>query len=121
MCVNKCGVIARVRNGVIEKLDPNPNFIKSRAMLCARGNAGVGVVYDPDRLKYPLIRTGKRGEGKWKRISWDAALDEIAERLGKIRDGRKYQAMIFAIEIVGDDQIGNFIPGFVVLHETANQ
>ena len=51
MCVNKCGVIARVRNGVIEKLDPNPHFIKSRAMLCARGNAGVKVVYDPDRLK----------------------------------------------------------------------
>jgi len=88
MCVNKCGVIARVSNGVIHKLDPNPNFIKSRAMLCARGNAGVKVVYDPDRLKYPLIRTGERGEGKFRRASWEEALDLVAKNLNEI--GEKY-------------------------------
>jgi thiosulfate reductase/polysulfide reductase chain A len=79
--VNKCGVIARVRGGVIKKLDPNPHFIKSRGMLCARGNAGLKTVYDADRLKYPLLRVGKRGEGKWKRISWDEAFDYIGEKL----------------------------------------
>ena len=41
MCFNKCGLIARVRGGVVEKLDPNPKFLKSRGMLCARGNAGI--------------------------------------------------------------------------------
>ena len=75
MCFNKCGLIARVENGVIKKLDPNPKSLKSRGMLCARGNAGVRQLYDPDRLKYPLLRKGSRGEGKWQRLSWEQALD----------------------------------------------
>ncbi len=68
MCFNKCGLIARVDKGKVVKLDPNPKFLKSRGMLCARGNAGIGQLYDPDRLKYPLLRKGARGEGKWQRI-----------------------------------------------------
>jgi len=56
MCVNKCAVIARVENGIVTKLNPNPLFPKSRNMLCPRGNAGIQALYDPDRLKYPLIR-----------------------------------------------------------------
>jgi len=79
MCFNKCGLIARVENGVVKKLDPNPKSLKSRGMLCARGNAGVKQLYDPDRLKYPLLRKGKRGEGKWQRLSWDQALDHAAD------------------------------------------
>ncbi len=43
-----------------------------------RGNAGTQLLYDPDRLKYPMLRTGARGEGKFKRISWDQALDLLA-------------------------------------------
>src|SRR5262249_1303908 len=66
MCVNKCSVIAVVENGVIHKLNPNPASPKSRGMLCARGNAGIQQVYDPARLKRPLIRAGERGEGKWR-------------------------------------------------------
>lgn len=96
MCVNKCGVIARVRNGVIEKLDPNPHFIKSRAMLCARGNAGVKVAYDPDRLKYPLIRTGERGEGKFRRASWDEALNLVAEKMNRIAEQHTRAGVMFA-------------------------
>jgi len=96
MCVNKCGVIARVRNGVIEKLDPNPNFVKSRAMLCARGNAGIKVTYDPDRLKYPLIRTGKRGEGKFRRASWEEALDLVAKKMNELAEKYTRAGVMFA-------------------------
>ncbi len=96
MCVNKCGVIARVRNGRIHKLDPNPDYIKSRGMLCARGNAGVKVVYDPDRLKYPLIRVGKRGEGKWRRASWEEALDLVATKMTEIADKYTRAGVMFA-------------------------
>lgn len=88
MCFNKCGLIARVEDGVVKKLDPNPKFLKSRGMLCARGNAGTRQVYDPDRLKYPLLRVGERGEGKWKRISWDEALDLAATKMQEVR--KKY-------------------------------
>ena len=89
MCVNKCAAIAHVRNGVVEKLDPNPLFPKSRNMLCARGNSGIRALYDPDRLKYPLIRDGEKGSGKFKRVSWDEAYAYINEKLTKILDEEK--------------------------------
>ena len=88
MCFNKCGLIARVEEGLVRKLDPNPHYLKSRGMLCARGNAGIRQLYDPNRLKYPLLRKGARGEGKWQRLSWDQALDLAAERLQSI--GERY-------------------------------
>ncbi len=96
MCVNKCGVIARVRDGVIYKLDPNPHFLKSRGMLCARGNSGVQSVYDPDRLKYPMIRVGERGAGQWRRASWDEALDLVAARLNEVADKYTRAGVMFA-------------------------
>jgi len=77
MCVNKCAALARVENGVVTKLNPNPMFPKSKNMLCPRGNAGIQALYDPDRLKYPMIRVGKKGEGKFKRVSWEEAYDAI--------------------------------------------
>src|SRR5579864_1666991 len=75
LCPNKCSVIAVVEDGIIRKLNPNPENPKSRGMLCARGNAGMLQVYDPNRLKEPLIRSGARGEGKWRAASWDEAFD----------------------------------------------
>ena len=96
MCVNKCGVIARVKDGIIRKLDPNPHFIKSRAMLCARGNAGIKTVYDPDRLKYPLIRVGERGEGKWRRAGWEEALNLVAGKMNGIAETYGRAGMMFA-------------------------
>src|SRR5439155_2697215 len=86
MCVNKCSVIAVVENGVIHKLNPNPASPKSRGMLCARGNAGIQQVYDPARLKRPLIRAGERGEGKWRPASWDEAWDFTANKLLGVKD-----------------------------------
>ena len=77
MCVNKCAAIAKVENGIVTKLDPNPQFPKSKNMLCARGVAGIHALYDPDRLKYPMIRVGKKGDGKFKRVTWDEAYEAI--------------------------------------------
>lgn len=89
MCVNKCAAYARVENNIVTKLEPNPHFPKSQNMLCARGNAGIQALYDPDRLKYPLIRIGKRGDGKYKRVTWDEAYSYISEKMTKILDEEK--------------------------------
>jgi len=89
MCVNKCAAVARVEDGVLTKLNPNPLFPKSRNMLCARGNAGIQALDDPDRLKYPLIRVGKRGEGRFKRVTWDEAFEHIKEKMVNIIDEEK--------------------------------
>ncbi|MDD3342726.1 MAG: molybdopterin-dependent oxidoreductase [Sulfurospirillaceae bacterium] len=89
ICVNKCALLARVENGVVTKLDPNPYFPKSKNMLCPRGNAGIQALYDPDRLKFPLIRDGQRGSGKFKRVTWDEAYTYINEKMVKILDEEK--------------------------------
>ncbi len=96
LCVNKCGMIARVNNGVIRKLDPIADHPKSKGMLCAKGNAGIQTVYDPDRLKYPMIRVGKRGEGKWRRATWDEALTYIADKLTEIKEKHGPEAVLFS-------------------------
>jgi len=86
LCPNKCSVLAMVEKGRVHKLNPNPENPKSRGMLCARGNAAIQQVYDPDRLKQPLIRVGERGEGKWKPVSWDEAFDFAASKLKAVKE-----------------------------------
>ena len=58
--------------------------------LCAKGLSGINALYHPDRNKYPMIRVGERGENKWKRISWDEAIDIIAHKMMEARE--KYGA-----------------------------
>lgn len=84
ICTNKCVFRGQVVNGVIRRLEPEPEFPKSRGMMCARGNAGAATPYDPNRIKYPMIRTGKRGEGKWRKASWDEAYAYIAEKTNQL-------------------------------------
>lgn len=95
-CVNKCGFLAHVEGHQVTKLDPNPHFPKSRSMLCAKGNAGVKVVYDPDRLKHPLIRTGERGAGQWRKASWEEALDLTAKKMLEIKEKYGPEGMLFS-------------------------
>jgi thiosulfate reductase / polysulfide reductase chain A len=96
LCPNKCSVIAVVEDGVIRKLNPNPENPKSRGMLCARGNAGLLQVYDPNRLKKPLIRAGARGEGKWREASWDEAFDYTAQKLSAIKEKYGPQGVLWS-------------------------
>ena len=80
LCLWRCGILVKVKNGRIVRVQGNPDHPRSRGRLCARGNSGRYQVEDPDRLKFPLVRVGERGEGKWKRISWDQALDLWAKK-----------------------------------------
>ena len=117
MCFNKCGLIARVEDGVVKKLDPNPNSLKSRGMLCARGNAGIRQLYDPDRLKYPLLRKGERGEGKWQRLGWDDALDLAAGQMDRI--AREYTRCGFLF-MAGTDMQSTFVHRFAEVYGSYN-
>lgn len=86
LCFWNCGLVAKVDNGKVVKIDGNPLSERGRGRLCGRGNAALGSLYDPDRLKYPMINVGKRGEPKWKQASWDEALGLIAGKLQKIKE-----------------------------------
>jgi thiosulfate reductase / polysulfide reductase chain A len=90
MCFWRCGVLASVQDGRVLRVEGNPAHPLNRGRLCARGNAGTDLLHDPDRLKYPMLRTGKRGDGEFKRITWDEALDFLAGKLKTLRE--KYGA-----------------------------
>ncbi len=96
MCVWRCGVLAKVREGKIVKLEGNPEHLHSQGHLCARGQSGLMMTYDPDRLPFPLKRVGERGSGRFQRISWEQALDEIAEKMLQIKEQYGPEAMIFS-------------------------
>lgn len=89
-CIANCGVIAHVKNGRVVKLEGDPVDPMSKGRLCAKGLSGINALYHPNRNKYPLVRVGARGEGKWKRVTWDEAIDRVAHMLMEIRE--KYGA-----------------------------
>lgn len=86
MCFWRCQLIGKKREGRLIKLEGNPKSIDNGVSICARGNAGIKLLYDPDRLKYPLKNVGERGKPVWKRISWDEALAECSSRLKGVVD-----------------------------------
>jgi len=92
-CHGGCGVNLHVEDGRLVKVEGDRNSPLNKGRLCPIGTSTLDIVYHPDRLKYPLRRTGARGEGKWERISWDEALDEIAQRLQAIKDEHGAQAI----------------------------
>ena len=96
MCVWRCDVRAKVKDERVYKLEGNPFHPHSRGMLCPRSQAGIATAYDPDRLKYPLIRSGPRGSGKWRRLSWNEALDYVAAQMLAIKNQYGAEAMIFS-------------------------
>ena len=79
-CHGGCGVLVTVEDGVITHIEGNPEA-PTWGYMCAKGLSSIQHVDNPFRLKYPMIRVGERGEGKWKRISWDEALDTIAQKM----------------------------------------
>ena len=94
-CTSRCSIIGYVEDGKLQKISPQFDSIRTEGTLCAKAQAGVNHVYDPDRLLYPLRRVGARGEGKWKRISWDEALTEIADRLRALREAGTPEKFMF--------------------------
>ncbi|MAU08324.1 MAG: transcriptional initiation protein Tat [Anaerolineaceae bacterium] len=96
MCVWRCGLIAKIKGGRVVKLDGNPEHPHSRGHLCVRGQSGLMNTYDPDRVLKPLIRVGKRGEGKFREASWDEALDLTAGHMQRIKDTYGPEAMVFS-------------------------
>ena len=83
-CHGGCGVLVHLKDGRIIKLEGDPEVPSNRGTMCSKGLAYLQLVYHPDRLKYPLKRSGKKGEGKWQRISWDEALDTIVKKYKEI-------------------------------------
>ena len=85
-CHMYCGVLVHVTEGRIVKIEGNPEHPISRGFTCERNRLAINWLYHPDQLMHPLKRVGERGEGKWQRVTWDQALDDIASKLKGIRE-----------------------------------
>ena len=84
-CPAGCGIRVKTIAGDAIKIEGNPLHPINRGRLCPKGQAGLQVLYDPDRIRGPMKRAGKRGAGDWQSLSWDEAVAEVAERLARIR------------------------------------
>jgi len=97
-----------VRGGRIVGIEGDPEFPTNHGSMCSKGLAAPQLVYHPDRLTRPLKRTGNRGRGKWQPVSWDEALDTIAEKLRQAKEefgaesivlgygtGRNYEGFLY--------------------------
>lgn len=80
-CPAGCGIVVRVINGRAKKIEGNPLHPLNQGKLCARGQAGLQVLYNPDRLKNAVRQTGGRGSRQFEPIYWPDALDMLAEKI----------------------------------------
>ena len=94
-CPSRCAILGYLDEGRLVKIEGQPNSIRNQGKVCAKGQTGATKVYDPDRILYPLKRSGKRGEGQWKKISWEEALDDLAGRLKRLRDDGTPEKFVF--------------------------
>ena len=84
MCSAGCGITVRTREGRAKKIEGNPSHPVSQGRLCARGQAGLQVLYNPDRVTTPLQQTGERESGDWLPLTWTEGLAQLSGRLGEL-------------------------------------
>ncbi len=84
MCSVRCPIRVTTENGQVKWIEGNPHVPGMEGSLCPRGAAGIALLNDPERLQSPMIRTGPRGSGKWRKATWDEALDMVADKLKEI-------------------------------------
>ncbi len=104
-CESACGLLAYIDkvSGEVQKFEGNPEHPGSRGRNCAKGPATLNQIQDPDRILYPLKRTGKRGAGKWEQTTWDAALDDIAARIRKAIVENRRNEIMYHVGRPGED------------------
>jgi thiosulfate reductase / polysulfide reductase chain A len=84
LCFWNCGLVAHVRGNRVLSLTGHPDYPNAKGKLCARGNGGAAHLQDPDRLRHPMMRVGRRGEGKFERVGWPVAYKAISEGFKRI-------------------------------------
>ena len=98
MCSAGCGITVRTREGRAKKIEGNPSHPVSQGRLCARGQAGLQVLYNPDRVTTPLRQTGERGSGDWLPLTWTEGLSQVSGRLGELRSSGQGAAVCLLSE-----------------------
>lgn len=98
-CIQMCPAIAYLKDGVVVRLEGDPDAPVSRGSLCIKGLNQLHTLYSPRRVLHPLRRAGERGENKWEVISWDEAVEEAATHICDAID--KYGPYAFFASVGG--------------------
>ena len=96
MCTVRCPIEVDVKNGVVQFIKGNPHMGGINGALCARGAAGKALINDNERIQRPMIRVGDRGQGNWKPLGWDEALDYAADQLQSVIDTHGGKSILFS-------------------------
>lgn len=113
-----CGIYAYARNGRFTRVEGMTESPLNKGRICAKAHAAPQWVYSPQRLKYPLRRVGKKGEGKFERISWDRALDVIVSKLKEQK--QKYGPESLAILSPARRSYSEYLYRFLIAHGSPN-
>jgi len=103
-CGGRCPLRLHIKDGMVVRVEGVTEGEGSQYRPCLRGRATRQILYDPERIRYPMMRTGERGEGKFQRISWDEALDKVASELVRVREDYGNPA-IFLMTVGGSSGI----------------
>jgi len=95
MCSIRCPIKVLVESGQVKWIEGNPHVPGMEGSLCPRGSAGISLLYDSERIQSPMIRIGERGEGKWRKATWDEALDYAADKLKQVIQTNGPQSVVF--------------------------
>lgn len=95
LCPGGCGIKIRAVDDKVVKIEGNPLHSANRGKLCPLGQAGAQVLYNPDRLRNPLINTGKRGSEKWKSLNWEDAVNIVSSKLKELRNKKLAHTVAF--------------------------
>jgi anaerobic selenocysteine-containing dehydrogenase len=95
LCHPRCGTLLHIEDGKIVKVKGDPGHPVTRGVICQRGRLMPDHVHHPDRLNYPLKRKGEKGGGQWQRLTWEQALDEVADKLSRLKDRYGAETLTF--------------------------
>ncbi|HUV77281.1 MAG TPA: molybdopterin-dependent oxidoreductase [Desulfobacterales bacterium] len=95
MCSVRCPIKVTVENDQVKFIEGSPHVAGIEGSICPRGAAGIGLVNDHERVQHPMIRTGPRGAGQWRKASWEEALDYVADKLKDIVDKHGPESVAF--------------------------
>ncbi len=116
MCACRCGIRVHLKDGKVRYIDGNKKHPVNKGVLCGKGSAGIMQHYSPARLQKPLLRTGPRGSGQFKEISWNEALDIATEWLGNVRKSNPRRLAFFT----GRDQSQSLTGWWAIQYGTSN-
>ena len=96
MCTVRCPIQVETEHGEIKFIEGNPNVPAMKGAVCPRGAAGKALIMDKERPQSPMIRVGERGEGKWRTVGWDEALDYVANKLKAVTEQHGARSIAFS-------------------------